>query len=180
MSRIAFYTFGILREPMGHAQVQGFFDRMESTFAQVEHAAGFVDRDRGSSWGPHVSPRFYDEKQHAGAPATLSLWTDLESVCAVAYRDNHGEAFKKRRDWFLKPEWPTYVAWWVEDDHIPTRAEACQRHEYLHDHGPSPYAFTFKQPFDAKGQPTELDRKLLDQIIDSNEALNPGSSQNAS
>ena len=179
MSRIAFYTFVILREPIGHAQVQGFVDRFEPVFSQVESVAGFVDRDRGT-WGPYALPRFYDEKQHAGSAATLSLWADLESVCAFAYRGSHGEAFKKRRDWLIKPECPTYVAWWVEDDHIPTRAEACQRHEYLHDHGPSPYAFNFKQPFDAKGQPTELDRKLIDQRIASNEALKPGSSQNAS
>lgn len=179
MSRIAFFTFGILREPFGHEQVQGFFDRVGPAFAQAESAAGFVDRDRDASWGPHASPRFYDEKQHAGAPATLSLWADLESVCAFAYRNAHGEAFKKRRDWFLKPEWPTYVAWWVEDDHIPTWVEACQRHEYLHDHGPSPYAFNFKQPFDAKGQSTELDRNLLDQRIAANEAPKSGSSQDA-
>ncbi|NKB65817.1 MAG: DUF3291 domain-containing protein [Candidatus Latescibacteria bacterium] len=150
MARIAFYTFGILRQPYGHQQVQGFFDRVEAAWAQAEQAEGFIDRDRGE-WGDRLSPRFYDEDKHAGAPATLSLWTDLESVSAFAYRAAHGEAFRKRRDWFVKPEWPTYVAWWVDDDHTPTREEACQRQEYLHDHGPSAHAFNFKQPFDEQG-----------------------------
>ena len=169
MSRIAFYTFGILREEKGHEQVQGFFDRIESVFAAAENAEGFIDRDRGE-WGDRVAPRFFDRNRHASAPATLSLWTDLESVYAFAYRDAHGEAFHKRREWALKPEWPTYVAWWVDDDHIPTREEACQRHEHIHDHGPSAYAFGFSQPFDEKGQPGELDRHLIQERIRSNES----------
>jgi hypothetical protein len=61
------------------------------------------------------------------------------------------------------------VAWWAEEGHVPTWAEACQRHEHLHDHGPSAHAFNFKQPFDAGGQPVELDRKRLDQRIAANE-----------
>ena len=173
MPRIAFYTFGILREPYGHPQVQGFFDRAGPAFEQVERAVGFVARDRDGAWGPYVSPRFFDEQRHATAPSTLSLWADLESVCAFAYRGIHGEAFKKRREWALKPEWPTYVAWWVEEDHTPTWEEACQRHEHLHDHGPSAYAFNFKQSFDAQSQAVELDRKLLDQRIAANEASEP-------
>ena len=174
MSRIAFYTFGILREPKGHAQVQGFYDRLDATFETAENAEGFIDRDRligedQRSWGPMVRPRFFDQNRHAHAPATLSLWTDLESVYAFAYRSTHGEAFQKRREWFLKPEWPTYVAWWVDDHHIPTRVEASQRLEYIHDHGSTPYAFDFKQPFDEERQPKELDRKLIQECIKSNE-----------
>jgi hypothetical protein len=37
------------------------------------------------------------------------------------------------------------------------------------DHGPNAQAFNFKQPFDAEGQPVELDRKRLDQRIAANE-----------
>jgi hypothetical protein len=118
--------------------------------------------------GPLASPRFFDEEKHAGAQATLSLWSDIESVCAFAYRAAHGEAFQQRREWFLKPEWPTYVAWWVDDGHTPTREEACQRHEYIHDHGPTPYAFNFKQSFDQEGESTELDRALLDKRMQDN------------
>lgn len=168
MSRIAFYTFGILREPQGHEQVQGFCDRAQAAFAQAEQSTGFIDRSRGEWGGEDVKPRFFDPQKHAGGPATLSLWTDLESVCAFAYRDIHGEAFKMRRDWFLKPEWPTYAAWWIDDEHLPTWAEACQCHEYLHDHGPSPQAFNFKQPFDAQGQSTELNKTLLEECIAQN------------
>ena len=91
MPRIAFYTFGILREPYGHPQVQGFFDRIDSVFEQAKNSEGFIALDDGS-WGDYVWPRFYIKEKHAGAPATLSLWRDIESVCAFAYKNLHGEA----------------------------------------------------------------------------------------
>jgi hypothetical protein len=50
------------------------------------------------------------------------------------------------------------VAWWVEDDHIPTRQDASQRLEHLHDHGSTPHAFGFKTPFDDVGKPWRMDR----------------------
>jgi hypothetical protein len=63
----------------------------------------------------------------------------------------HLEALQKRKEWFRPPEWPTYVAWWIEDDETPTWGDAFARLEYIHDHGPSPYAFNFKQAFDGDG-----------------------------
>ena len=168
MPRIAFYTFGILREKEGHPQVQGFFDRIDSVFEQARNSEGFIALS-DPSWGEYVSPRFFDKEKHAAAPATLSLWKDLESVCAFAYRNNHGEAFKLRQEWALKPEWPTYVAWWVDDDHIPNRKEASEKLEYIHDNGSGPSAFTFKKAFDQHGQPVELNRQLLEERIKSNE-----------
>lgn len=90
--------------------------------------------------------------------ATVSLWDDLESVYVFAYYGRHAEALKKRQDWFTKPEWPTYVAWWVGDDQTPTREDAANRLEHLHDQGSTPYAFDFKTPFNADGEPAILDR----------------------
>jgi len=170
MPRIAFYTFGILRELPGHPQVQGFYDRLESVFDQVKNSDGFISRNFEPMSDSRANPRFFVKEKHKAAPATLSLWKDLESVCAFAYRGFHGEAFKTRQEWFLKPEWPTYVAWWVDDDHEPTREEASMKLEHIHDHGSSPLAFNFKKPFDATGQPVELDRQLLDMRIKSNES----------
>ena len=52
-------------------------------------------------------PAFFVAEQYPGAPATLSLWDDLESVYAFPYNGRHAEALSKREDWFRKPEWPT-------------------------------------------------------------------------
>lgn len=168
MAKLAFYTFGILREKKGHPQVQGFWDRVDLVFAQAESSGGFLELDTGR-WGDYVSPRFFDPGKHASAPATLSLWKDLESVFAFAYKNIHSEALKLREEWALKPEWPTYAAWWVKDDHFPSRDEACRKLEYLHDNGPGPLVFNFKKPFDKEGNPLVIDRTLVEQKIKLNE-----------
>ncbi|NKB72862.1 MAG: DUF3291 domain-containing protein [Candidatus Latescibacteria bacterium] len=171
MTRLAFLTYGILRESGDHPATKGFVDRSEASFSQAEESVGFIDRHRaieGQTWGSYATSRFYDEQIHGADVATLSLWMDLESVCAFAYRGIHGEAFQKRRDWFIKPEWPTYAAWWVDDEHCPTWEEAYERHGYLHDNGPSSRVFNFKRPFDEAGSPTELDREKLDELMKAN------------
>ena len=172
MSRIAFYTFGILREPFGNEQVQPFFDWVPSVFEAAENTDGFIDRPRidEKDWGRPVSPHFYDVQKYPGAPAdnpdarapvTLSLWADLESVYAFAYRGAHGEALRKRKEWFVKPDWPTYAARWVGDDHVPTYEEAIERQKHIHHNGPTRYAFDLKTPFDELGNPTQLSRSRV-------------------
>jgi hypothetical protein len=37
--------------------------------------------------------------------------------------------------------------WWVPESHLPTVVEAKRRLEYLERHGPTPFAFTFRQHF---------------------------------
>ena len=153
-TRLAFYTFGILRAPQGHAQVQGFVDRIPGVSAASWGAAGYLAAVRNRP--PGFGPRFYDPAVHAFAPQTLSVWADLESVFAFAYHGPHAEALRGRREWFVTPPWPTYAAWWVAGDHLPTWDEAAARLEHLHDHGPTPFAFSFKHPFDPDGRPTAL------------------------
>ncbi|MFF5439067.1 DUF3291 domain-containing protein [Streptomyces achromogenes] len=173
MPRVAFTTFAILKKPYGHPEVQEFDDRTPPTFEQAERSPGFIARakeDPGQShltnferdwgeWGRFDVPRFYtggrtDETDSRAS--TLSLWTDLDSVFSFVYTGLHRSTLSKRHEWFLKPEWPSYAAWWVSDDTIPTWADACERLEHLHDHGPSPVAFTFRRPFAADGTPTRL------------------------
>ncbi|MFF4710516.1 DUF3291 domain-containing protein [Streptomyces eurythermus] len=170
MPRVAFTTFAILKKPYGHPEVQEFDDRTPPTFEQAEHSPGFIarakegagqshltnfERDWGE-WGRFDVPRFYtggrtDETDSRAS--TLSLWTDLDSVFSFVYTGLHRATLSKRHEWFLKPEWPSYAAWWVSDDTIPTWSDACERLEHLHDHGPSPVAFTFRRPFAADGTP---------------------------
>ena len=121
MARLAFYTFGILHEPREHPRTKGFIERVPLVFDSAENSEGFVDRasarnreENDPRWGePGANPRFFEEDHHPFAPATLSVWDDLESVYAFAYNGRHAEALTKREEWFRAPEWPTYVAWWI-------------------------------------------------------------------
>jgi hypothetical protein len=86
---------------------------------------------------------------------TLTIWSDLESVFRFAYSQGHphGEALRRRKEWFLSHTHPVYVAWWVGDRHRPTWREGVDRIEHLDAHGTSPAAFSFRAPFDASGAP---------------------------
>jgi hypothetical protein len=162
--RLALYTFGVLRRPAAEPANDGFFARDGLNLLAVELSEGFIARsgyggDPGpESWGRQVFPRFYVERGDGGSPSTLSLWADLASPMAFAYAGIHAEALRHGREWFVKPAWPPYALWWVAGDHRPTWEEAVVRHEYLHDHGPSAFAFDFKHAFDEAGMPIEADR----------------------
>ena len=160
---LALYTFGQFIKPSDHPANQGFHERNDINLAAVDRAVGLIARsgyegDPGPDcWGTQVYPRFTDDPHGDGwAPSTLSLWQDIESVWAYTYSGIHAEALARGRDWFRKGDWPPLVMWWTE--HRPDWAEAVLRHEYLHDHGPSAFAFGFRNPFDPSSQPYTVDR----------------------
>src|SRR5437899_5362808 len=166
--KLAFMTVGILREPVGHAQVQGFVDRIGEVYGAAEASDGFHDRsirDVGTwlhSWGPVELPAcFPAPPEETQIAMTLSLWKDLESVAAFTYHGPHGEALTKRREWFENYNLPVYVAWWVKDDHAIEWKEGNARLEHLHGHGPTAFAFSFSRPFDAEGNACLLNREAV-------------------
>ncbi|MDQ6436681.1 DUF3291 domain-containing protein [Mesorhizobium sp. LHD-90] len=166
---LAIYNFGMFRQRADHPSIQGFHDRNDRNFAAAEQSGGFVarsgyaDEPGPPSWGRQVYPRFHVDHGDGWAPSTLSLWRDLGSLMAFSYAGFHGETLRHARDWFVEPQWPPYVLWWVEPDRMPLWAEGVARLEHLHDHGASAFAFDFKHPYDEHGHPTAIDRAALRQ-----------------
>lgn len=161
-------TASLLRENVDHPSIQGFLDRSDAAFAAAEASAGFIARSRFPEpgdeqiWGEWVVPTIFQPSDYPNRlPPTLSLWRDLESVFAFAYSGLHAEALNKRREWFIHSKEPGYVAWWVDDDHIPNWAEACARYDKLQRAGASPEAFDFKHPFTPDGKPREALRRNI-------------------
>ena len=164
MAKVAFMTFGILLGPRNSGTVKGFTDRIPGVYEAVDGSDGFVDRSKidettgQHSWGELPVPRFILDGEESCIARTLSLWDDLESVFAFGYAGNHAEALSHRMEWFRPGDYPTYVAWWIDDGEIPNWVDAHARHEHLHDNGPTPYAFNFKAAFGADGEPVEISR----------------------
>jgi len=167
-------TFGVLYESRSAARSQGFIDRIPAALAQAERSEGFIARSNLDvatglhSWGELVCPRFLPEELHPNVARTLSLWQNLESVCAFSYAGLHAEAMNMREQWFRKREFPTHVIWWVADDHVPSFIESTNRLERLYAEGPTPDAFNFRRCFDAKGNSKALNRSLIKEISDRN------------
>jgi heme-degrading monooxygenase HmoA len=164
MPRLALTTFAIMKRPYGDPMIAGFEERTPAVFLAAENAPGFImrakerdnkieltnfERDWGE-WGKFTVPRFYDggfETASDTRASTLSLWESIEAVRQFAFSGLHKEALARRQVWFRSPQWPTYAMWWVGDSTVPTWTEACRRLEYLHDNGPSEYAFSFHKIF---------------------------------
>jgi hypothetical protein len=88
----------------------------------------------------------------------MSLWVDVESAYTFVYTDLHRVALNRRYDWFEKTGHPGHVLWWVTDDAIPTWKDGVPRLEHLQGHEPTPYAFTFHNPFTSDGTRTKPSR----------------------
>ena len=81
----------------------------------------------------------------------MSVWESLEALAAFAYRSAHRDFMRRRREWFEAPAEAYMALWWVPDGHRPTPAEGRARLEALRRDGPTPSAFSFRQPFAAPG-----------------------------
>jgi len=161
---LAFYNFGLHVAPAESEIVEGFVLREPSNFEAAARACGFIGRSGYAgypgvrSWGVQVFPRYIEGSGFTSAPSSLSLWADIESLMAFTYNGVHAEALKHARNWNVKPTWPPLVLWWVSAYHRPDWQEGVERLEYLADHGPSAFAFTFKQPYGPDGAETVIDR----------------------
>ena len=168
--RVALYTFGVFAVPSDDPVNDGFHTRNDPILEAVDSApgliarSGYADEQGPQPWGEQVYPSFYVERGDGWSPATLSLWSDLESAFAFSYSGLHAEALAHGREWMVKPEWPPYALWWVTGDHQPTWHEAVARHLQLHENGSSSDAFNFKKPFDALGRKVSIDRSLVKEI----------------
>ena len=111
-----------------------------------------------------ASPGFVWRLQDAGGNATaleqpfgpdiivnLTVWQDLESLRAFAFRGEHATFLRRRAEWFARLPTPPSVLWWVPAGHRPALAEAKVRLDLLTGSGPTAAAFTFARAFAADG-----------------------------
>ncbi|MBB3915629.1 DUF3291 domain-containing protein [Rhizobium fabae] len=169
-ARLAFYNFGLHVASAESEEVKGFVLREPANFEAAARACGFIGRSGyvvypgARSWGIQVFPRYIKGSGFESAPSSLSLWADIESLMAFTYNGVHAEALKNARNWNVKQTWPPLVLWWVSAHHRPEWQDGVERLEYLADHGSSPYAFTFKQPYGPDGTETAIDRDRVKEL----------------
>jgi hypothetical protein len=88
----------------------------------------------------------------------MSVWETLAALRDFAYRNGpHLDYMRGRREWFHRMPEQHLVLWWVPAGHIPSLSEALSRLELLRRNGPSPLAFTFREPYDPPAEPVPLE-----------------------
>ena len=173
---LAMYNFGLHVEAYESPAVEGFRLREAANFEAAARAHGFIGRSGYAGepgvpcWGQQVFPRFIEGSGFQTAPSSLSLWADIESLMAFTYSGVHADALKHGRHWNVRQSWPPLVLWWVEAGTVPRWQDGVERLEHLHDYGAGPRAFSFKQPYGSDGQPLEIDRSRIKEIVALNAA----------
>lgn len=131
--------------PLDDPRMAGFMDNLSLINGLGKQTAGFVYILEGDdASGGATTFRPFDDPTIL---VNLTVWESIEALYQFAYQSQHTDFFRRRAEWFEKLTTPVLVLWWVPAGHIPTPQEARERLEMLHEHGPTPLAFTFKQRF---------------------------------
>jgi hypothetical protein len=143
---LALLNVGRLRAPIDAPQIKDFMDGLDPINALAEQSPGFVWRytSPGSNNATATRP-FADDD----ILINLAVWQTREQLWEFVYRSQHLDYLIRRREWFEHMSEPFLVLWWIPAGHTPTLEEAKQRLDKLRRDGPSPEAFTFRQPFEA-------------------------------
>ena len=149
---LAQVNIGRIKAPLESPEMAGFVTRLDEVNALADRSPGFVWRLQGAA-GNNTYLRPYPEDDRL--LLNMSVWEGLEALTAYVYQTAHVELIQQRHQWFEKFDGAFLALWWVPAGHRPSVDEAKKRLARLAEQGPSPYAFTFRQPFPA-------DQALLD------------------
>jgi hypothetical protein len=144
---VAQLNIGRLMAPIDDPTIDDFRLNLDRINALAESSPGFVWRlqdDSGNATGIKV---FDDEL----LIINMSVWESIDALADFAYRSDHVELLRRRREFFEVPGQPILCLWWIAEGRLPTTDEAIERLEHLRDNGPTPTAFTFRHRFDPDG-----------------------------
>jgi hypothetical protein len=145
MYQLAQVNIGRIKAPLDDPAMAGFVAWLEIVNAIADSSPGFVWRLQTAE-GDATSLRPFEDDRML---VNMSVWASLEELDSFVYNGLHRQVLQQRRQWFERFEGFYSALWWVPSGHIPSVEEAKERLEYLEAHGPSPYAFTFKEHFPA-------------------------------
>jgi len=141
--------------PLDSPELADFMAALDRVNALAESSPGFVWRLKSDS-GNATDIKVDDDPKFI---VNMSVWDSVEALFEFVYRSAHTKVMVRRREWFEKPAEAFQALWWVPAGHQPTIEEAMARLRHLRQHGPSAYAFTFKDRYPVPyvgGTPTDM------------------------
>ncbi len=141
---LAQLNVGRLVAPTDSPIVAEFMAALDAINAVADASPGFEWRFQTDD-GNATAERPFDDDTIL---VNFSTWSSVDSLADYVYRSVHVDYMRRRREWFAPLDELSVVLWWVPLGHRPSVDEAIDRLEYLRAHGPTPYAFTFRQRFE--------------------------------
>jgi hypothetical protein len=143
--QLAQLNIGIIKGAMDSPVMADFAANLDRINALADRSSGFVWRLQTEEGDATAIRAFNNDNMLVN----MSVWRDLESLHRYVYSSAHVDVMRRRREWFERMSEAFLVLWWVPRDHRPSVAEAIANLEALRAKGPTPDAFTFRQPFPA-------------------------------
>jgi Domain of unknown function (DUF3291) len=129
--------------PLDSPQLADFVANLQPINAIADAAPGFVWRLQTEE-GDATSLRFSDDQWLI---VNMSVWESIETLRDYVYRSAHADVLRRRQEWFERMREAFVALWWIEAGSLPTIDDARERLDTLRADGPTPFAFTLKQPF---------------------------------
>jgi hypothetical protein len=148
---LAQLNIGRLRAEVDDPSLAEFMAALDPINALADAAPGFVWRLQTDEGNATAIRAFEDDPLMA---LNLSVWESIEALADYAYRSAHTTFLRRRSEWFERLGEVYLVLWWIPAGTVPTVDEALARLDHLRTYGPSPEAFTFRQPFPHPGGST--------------------------
>jgi len=144
--QLAQVNIGRLLAPVGDPLIDEFRNALAPINALADAQPGFVWRMTGAGDdATDIRPDADDET----LAINVSVWTSIEALAAFAYRTEHRDYVRRRHEWFEPATRPIFALWWVPEGYEPSVPECMARLQHLRDHGPTPFAFDFRNRFEA-------------------------------
>jgi Domain of unknown function (DUF3291) len=139
---------GRLLEPLDHPRIADFVTWLGPLNALADSSPGFVWRLQTDA-GDATAVRAFDDDDTL--LINMSVWESPRALWDFVYASRHLDALRRRRDWFERLAEAVTVLWWVPAGTVPAQEEAVRRLALLRREGPSPAAFTLREPFPPPG-----------------------------
>lgn len=134
-----------LRAPLDDPALADFVDNLERINTLGDGWPGFVWRLQTDD-GDATAIRAFDDPDII---VNLTVWGSIAALRDFAYRSDHIEFLRRRREWFVPIEGHSVVLWWIPAGTVPTVEDARARFDLLVAEGPTADAFTFTSTFPA-------------------------------
>jgi hypothetical protein len=135
-----------LAAPLDSPQLADFVANLEPLNAIADTSDGFVWRLQTDA-GDATALRIFEDDWII---VNMSVWESLEALRNYVYRSPHAAVFRRRQEWFEQMVEAHLALWWIEAGSLPTVSDAEERLMTLRAEGPTPYAFTLKEPYPFK------------------------------
>ena len=145
--QLAQVNIGRMLAPADSPLIADFMAALDPINALADTSPGFVWRLQTAE-GNATSLRSFDDELII---SNMSVWESIEALRAFTYTSAHTGVMRRRREWFETYATSYMALWWIPTGHRPTIEEAKARLAVLDRDGPTPFAFTFRVPFEPPG-----------------------------